>query len=569
MQYKNFSFISRLCFLLVFVFLPSCQTSTISRSSSAADPPAFIPPTSSPTETPVASTELNISDFTAWIDPSLPGALRDQVMAIDNLEFSDSDTEASIKFQSDSGYNLGSWIYLVVAPFHSFLSEISKEDLLSIWFGEFSSHNDNPKLFLSAETKKTLTKMLGDPNDVYLQVIEPHEFISDLWSNPSTLAIIPFEELTLDWKVLSIEGIDPLSANFDNMEYILSLPVYAKSKDLTLTTLQLKHQISNYDPSKFTSIALTGVTALVRDTASIMEEKGITYPAEDIKDILGSASITHISNEVPFAEDCPTPNPDQESFYFCSKDSYIELLEAVGADIIELSGDHFADWGIDAMLHTLDLYDEQGWRYYGGGENLQAGLMPLIIEHNGNSFAFIGCNGKTHDKYATATNTNPGASRCDFDWMTDEIKRLASTGHIVIATMQHEEVDSYYSIAIQQYDFGRLAESGAIIVSGSQSHHPQAFDYTGTSFIHYGLGNLFFDQWFLANYNPTAHINKDKAFIDIHYFYDGNHINTRFITLQFIDNAKPRLMTSEEDQEFLTEVFKYSIWKDQPLPSID
>ncbi|MCK4802011.1 MAG: CapA family protein, partial [Anaerolineales bacterium] len=337
------------------------------------------------------------------------------------------------------------------------------------------------------------------------------------------------------------------------------LPITFTPSEPDITT-GLEIPITNYDRSKLTIVAVTGVTAMVRDTAAIMEDNGLLYPAGDIQAILSSADITHISNEVPFAEDCPAPDPNQESLYFCSKDEYIKLLETVGTDIVELSGDHFGDWGPEAMLHSLTLYRERNWLTYGGGESLSAGLQPVFIEHNGNKIAFIGCNGKAHKRYATASDTNPGASMCAYDWMELEIARLNEQGYLVIATMQHEEIDSFSPVALQQWDLRRLANAGAVIVSGSQAHHPQSFELIGSSLIHYGLGNLFFDQWYLATYNPEEHINKDKAFIDLHIFYAGSHINTRLITLQFIDNARPRLMTDEERSSFLTEVFRASIW---------
>jgi poly-gamma-glutamate synthesis protein (capsule biosynthesis protein) len=186
-----------------------------------------------------------------------------------------------------------------------------------------------------------------------------------------------------------------------------------------------------------------------------------------------------------------------------------------------------------------------------------------LLSHNGNQFAFIGCNGKGIDRYATASEDNPGAAQCDFPWMISEITRLTNEGYLVIATMQHEEVDSFGSIALQQYDFRRLAEAGAVVVSGSQSHHPQAIEYLDDSFIHYGLGNLFFDQYFLAHYNPKSHQNKDKSFIDLHYFYDRKYLGTRLVPLQFIDNARPRPMTTEERIPFLDEIYKYSLWNNE------
>ena len=565
MVHKTFTQNHLVTILVAVLILSGCQFSASINGSHSDDVPVFIPPTIIPPETPSA-TDVEFSfPILSWLNPQLPEHAVNQLMSAEQLEFTDNEKEALVKFQHDSGHQIGSWIYLAVSPFHSFRRDISEADLLSLWQGEQTSSMNDTSLYLSGETLTSISTILGKPSGDQIIIIESGEFSEDIWSNPSSLAILPFEELSLDWKVLPVDGIDPLSVNFNIDNFLLAVPIFIDTGDIPTDIFQFDQLVTNYDPSKLSSVAMTGVTALVRGTATIMEEKGITYPAGDIKDTLASASITHISNEVPFTEECPSPDPNQESLYFCSKDSYIELLEEVGADIIELSGDHFSDQGPKSILHTIDLYSDRDWKYYGGGEKLQAGLNAVFLEHNGNSFAFIGCNGKLHEKYAMASDTIPGASRCDYDWMSSEIMRLDRAGYIVIATLQHEEVDSFYSIAIQQQDFRRLGESGATIVSGSQSHHPQAFEYTGSSFIHYGLGNLFFDQWYLATYNPSSHSNKDKSFIDIHYFYNDTHINTRLVSLQFIDLAKPRLMTDQENELLLREIFPHSSWRGQPI----
>ena len=65
-----------------------------------------------------------------------------------------------------------------------------------------------------------------------------------------------------------------------------------------------------------------------------------------------------------------------------------------------------------------------------------------------------------------------------------------------------------------------MVDAGATIVSGSQAHHPMVMEFYGGSFIHYGLGNLFFDQM----YNETYPILQGtrKEFIDRHVFYTVN-----------------------------------------------
>src|SRR4030095_6229468 len=106
---------------------------------------------------------------------------------------------------------------------------------------------------------------------------------------------------------------------------------------------------SNYDSSKLTTVILTGVTALVRATAFKMEQKGITYPGEKIRDLLRDADIAHISNEIPFLTGCPYPNPNSARLVFCSDSKYMGLLTDVGVDVVELTGNHFADYGKAAM----------------------------------------------------------------------------------------------------------------------------------------------------------------------------------------------------------------------------
>ena len=211
------------------------------------------------------------------------------------------------------------------------------------------------------------------------------------------------------------------------------------------------------------------------------------------------------------------------------------------------------------MYHTLELYESQGWDWYGGGRNLEEGLQPLLWEHHGNRIAFIGCNAKGADKYATASDTEPGAAKCDFLRMREEIGRLKEKGYTVIATMQHEEIYKFRASHYQKRDFRSLAEAGADIVSGSQAHQPQAFDFHDRSFIHYGLGNLFFDQYLLAQ-RVQKYEHSDQAFIDSHLMYQGRHINTELFTIQFIDNAQSRFMTDEERAELLFNIFETSDW---------
>jgi len=301
---------------------------------------------------------------------------------------------------------------------------------------------------------------------------------------------------------------------------------------------------------------LTGVTALVRGTASLMEIHGMEYPAEYIGDVLREADILHINNEVPFWKTCPEPYY-WEGLKFCSRTKYIQLLEAIGTDVIDLAGDHFQDWGPEAILFTLDLYKERGWPYYGGGANIAEAQAAARFEHHGNRIAFLGCNAKPKG-YAGASEKTPGAVHCDFDQLTAAIRAQREAGYLPIVTFQHLEYYSYNAHPILEADFQRVAEAGAVIVSGSQAHQPHAMTFFAqpggeAAFLHYGLGNLFFDQ---AIFGPET----SQAFLDRHVFYDGRYISTELLTIMFVDNARARLMTPEERTALLTTIFQASGW---------
>jgi poly-gamma-glutamate synthesis protein (capsule biosynthesis protein) len=313
----------------------------------------------------------------------------------------------------------------------------------------------------------------------------------------------------------------PIRKDFDPSGYALTVP-FALTGEANLEATDLGIPPTNRDASKMTTVAMSGVTAMVRATAFAMEHYGVTYPGEVVGPLLEEADITHISNEIPFAPDCPFPNPTSTGLVFCSNPEYIDLLEFVGADVIELTGDHFMDYGADDTIYTLDMYQDLGWPYYGGGADAEEARQPVLFEHNGNRIAFMGCNVGCQVKRAipcTAIATEGiRAAQCDFDWISSEVSRLRQEGYQVIFTFQHIEYYKYTAEPILVQDFAQVAEAGASIVNGSQAHQPHGFGFEGDSYLHYGLGNLFFDQ-----YHFCAWYACDDAFIDRHVFYDGRN----------------------------------------------
>ena len=297
---------------------------------------------------------------------------------------------------------------------------------------------------------------------------------------------------------------------------------------------------------------MTGVTAMARMTALRMEQNGYDYPAAEIGPVLSAADITHISNEIPFTEDCIV-DASENNLTLCSSPEYLEALRDVGVDIVGLTGNHLNDFGKDASLWSIQFYKDEDIPTYGGGANLEESLKPLVVQHNGNRLVFLGANSFGPD-IAWAEPDWPGSAPYDEAQMTQAIADARSKlgADIVLVEMQWEE--SYDTLPIQSQieGFRALSAAGADIVTGVQSHVPQAVEFTDNGTILYGLGNLFFDQmWSDAT---------RQGLIPRHTIYDGRYIATKLQTTVLEDFAQPRWASDGEREIILNRVFTASGW---------
>ena len=518
-----------------------------------------------PELSPTASPTTYLSSYKVGVPPYITDTLIDTLDNIQAIEISNSLDGTNIQIDVSAEDPIIEWVYVLAAPFSYIGEGVAGADLMAFWQGNADPDFPAEVLFVDGGTKAVLEKIWGSASISNVKVISSEALLSRVWESGNALAILPFEQLEPAWKVLAVDGFSPIHKDFSSSEYILNIPFSLLGSRAALEGLLFHIEkekssgvvfpLSNRRADRLTTVVLTGVTALVRGTAYIMEEYGYTYPAIDIGDILRDADILHISNEIPFAETCPSPfynKANDINLVFCSKPEYIQLLEAVGTDVVELTGDHFGDWGSEAMVGTLEMYEDRGWQYYGGGRDYSEGIQPATFNHNGNKIAFFGCNAKPPG-YATASDSSPGAVHCDMELMAEQVKNAVGQGYQPIFTFQHLEYYTYDASPALQVDFYSAADAGAVIVSGSQAHQPHAFEFYKSSFLHYGLGNLFFDQ-------HGEGFSQRQALIDRHIFYNGQHISTELIPIMFIDWARPRLMTEEEQINILNNVFTASGW---------
>lgn len=486
-------------------------------------------------------------------------ALSTTIILTGPLDVADARLRFSYQGQKDEA--VYAYTFAAAARFDTINTKVTWPEIQAIWRGKSDRFS---AVAVLTDTLPALNQILGKPGSTIVGYATTPEVVAAAWANTAeqtpALVLLPFEQLEPRLVVLAIDGQNPVeNANkFDSTAYPLVATVYAQTlaqgehEQQAINALLATLPPSNREPNRLTVVAMTGVTAMVRLTAREMDKRGVDWVAKVVGPELASADITAISNEVPFIEGCET-NTSMDNLTFCSKPEYLKALTDCGVDIIGLTGNHQNDFGRADAIQSLDFYDKVNLPVYGGGRNKEAAFTPLYREHNGNRLAFLGANsyGPT---FAWATDALPGSAQFDLNIMSATIRAIKEQGRaeVVLAELQYQESYDVAPLMDQRQNFTALARAGADIVTGVQSHVPQAMEFTEDRLVLYGLGNLFFDQ--------MSSQSTREGMIVKHTIYKGRHLSTQVFTTLLYDYGQPRWATPTERQSILQRVYGASYW---------
>jgi len=571
MKNKKYLISFNIVILLAFLFtaFPSCRT--VSEPAVRETPEIEEEPEEIAAEEPEEITPLGL-----WIEKNIPESLRGVIIqkaketfGTDEIIEVEEDFDIGIEIADPESSHKIFWVLAPVVNFFTYNDEIYMDDLRAFWKGEEESINyitnegTEPVFVVTEECLGVLEEIWGDFENENIEVLDQNDILSHIKEEENSFSIIPFESISKEYKVLDIDGMSIFDRDLDILDWPLTAAIEVSGNPDMARSLELSIEnaaSSNRNMDKLTTVNMTGVTAIVRQVARRIDREGVLSPGKEIAETLRDADITHISNEIPFVEGCTT-DTNPPGLVFCSRAESIELLRYVGTDVIELTGNHMIDKGPEWMHFTLDMYEEEGWPYFGGGRDLEDSYKPAIFDINGNRIAFLGAN-TFGPEWNWASEDSPGSARInmwdevqkeeDMQKFEEIIKDLKKQGYLVIFTFQYEETYRYFPTEYQAVDFRRIIDAGADIVSGSQSHHPMSVEFSGVGFINYGLGNLFFGQQLQV-------LGNNPGIIPKHVFYNGKHINTIMQTTMLNDFSQPRLTTPKERERLLISIFEASL----------
>ena len=367
------------------------------------------------------------------------------------------------------------------------------------------------------------------------------DFVKSKWNIDN-----PHMQSLKDWNDRSksnllLMSIDSLSNRFlplaiDSIDYFSNPGIYPIHMKSTHAFSFKKH---------ITTYVHTGVTALTRSTGIYLDKNPIEKYIHYIKPYFEQSDIVHISNEVSISDTC---NYAGMRLSFLTKTKHLDVLKALRATIIELTGNHNLDRGIPPYLNTLNWYTQNGMKYFGGGANPQQANAPLILTlKDSTRIAWIGFNERC--PLGECADKGPGANRYSDAKARSMIDSLRKAGiNTIIACIQFSEVDGYIPHTAQRIISKKLIEYGADILIGSQAHVVQEIGMHHGKMLFYGTGNFLFDQ----TYKPEVR----RAYFLQCALYKGRLIQSKPIYTYMRSTKEPDIASSKEREIIRDSILK-------------
>ncbi len=184
---------------------------------------------------------------------------------------------------------------------------------------------------------------------------------------------------------------------------------------------------------------------------------------------------------------------EKKPFTFRAHPRVIPLLKKYFS-ALSLANNHSGDYGLLAFSDMLDLLDQSGVLYFGGGRNIRLAHEPLIIGIKGKRIAILGYN-EFFPRSFEALSDRPGIAWSDDDYVTFDIQRAKTEykADIVIVYphwgWEHEKIASTRQMKLAHL----MIDAGADAIVGGHPHVTQNIEWYKGKPIFYSLGNFVFN----------------------------------------------------------------------------
>jgi len=195
----------------------------------------------------------------------------------------------------------------------------------------------------------------------------------------------------------------------------------------------------------------------------------------------------------------------------------VSALTYAGFHVVSFASNHTLDWGVDALLDTIDVLKQNGLAVIGVGKDIEEARKPLILERKGVKVAFLAyCS--VHRPGYEATADKPGLVPMrawsiyqplehqpgtpgvrirtfpdpgDLEAMEEDIRRARTLADVVVVSMHWGIHFERATIAMYQRRVGHAAiNAGADLIIGHHAHILKGMEVYKGKVIVYSMCNF-------------------------------------------------------------------------------
>ncbi|HEV8649842.1 MAG TPA: CapA family protein [Actinomycetes bacterium] len=221
-------------------------------------------------------------------------------------------------------------------------------------------------------------------------------------------------------------------------------------------------------------LALAGDTMLGRKVAAALAG---TPPevlvAPEVAEIARSADLFVLNLECCVSErGSPWPAPGKP-FFFRAPPRAVETLVGLGVDCVTLANNHALDFGVEALLDTLDHLGQAGIAVVGAGPDADRARRPAVLEAGGFRLAVVGVT--DHPADFAAGPGRPGVAWADLargvpGWLAGAVRHADADADAVLVTPHWGPNMTTAPLPYVRRCAAELLRAGAALVAGHSAH---------------------------------------------------------------------------------------------------
>lgn len=330
--------------------------------------------------------------------------------------------------------------------------------------------------------------------------------------------------------------------------------------------------MEEYVRSYFSEPSSSVVTAVgdiipARHVAEAMAKHGTSYPFAPAVPLVKGSDITFGNLECPLTDRVEIP---YEGMIFAAPAKTVKGLKLLGLDVVTLANNHSTNFGREAFTDTLEVLEENGIKYAGGGRDYSEAHRPAVIESKGVKFAFLSYNSIEGSIDATASEPgvawirmlpfNPDSPE-DIAMVERDIRDARQQADVVIPCFHWGEEYRYHPNASMVILAHKACDAGADMVIGQHPHSVQSIEWYKGKLIAYSLGNFIFDQRYVEIEGRQVGEQTRKGFALRCDFRRGALVSMELLPYRIDDNCRTIPLKGGKAQALMDKVMKISGWK--------